>query len=395
MQEFWVTATVHHHSIQFKMDNKKHIVNLDSFREMLHIFPRLHHKPFVEPPFEEKILAFFHFLRHSAVIRKLTDVNINKLHQPWRAFAAITNKCLTGKSSGYDSLRYKEEQRDVLSSVHEGYHPPLHVKGSFYSKEEQDEGTGSIQGVSDVPTDESEKELSWNSTDEEGDDDEGKDGDGDDDGEEGDGDDDEEDDDGEEGNDDDDDQEVDRDYEKDDEEESGDDEQASDEEEFIHPSLSTHAEEKPRDEKSFDPILKTHKDTDDEGNGEENLGLNVGREEGHGEEDEEHELYKDTTSQIDTQTPTSVTPLLMSTPTLTSSTIATITTTQQAPLPPTTASSTLLQDLPNFGSLFGFDNRLKTLEENFSEFMKTNQFAGAVSTILGIVHRYMDQRMNE
>nr|GFB04332.1 hypothetical protein [Tanacetum cinerariifolium] len=25
MQEFWATATVHHHSIRFKMDNKKHI----------------------------------------------------------------------------------------------------------------------------------------------------------------------------------------------------------------------------------------------------------------------------------------------------------------------------------------------------------------------------------
>nr|GEY79400.1 hypothetical protein [Tanacetum cinerariifolium] len=56
-----------------------------------------------------------------------------------------------------------------------------------------DEGTSSIPGVPDVPTDESEEELSWNSTDEEGDDDEGTDGDGDDDdngddGEEGDGD---------------------------------------------------------------------------------------------------------------------------------------------------------------------------------------------------------------
>nr|GFA18671.1 hypothetical protein [Tanacetum cinerariifolium] len=40
------------------------------------------------------------------------------------------------------------------------------------------EGTGSIPGVPNVPTNESEEELSWNSTDEEGDDDEGKDGDG-------------------------------------------------------------------------------------------------------------------------------------------------------------------------------------------------------------------------
>nr|GFC05828.1 hypothetical protein [Tanacetum cinerariifolium]GFC31808.1 hypothetical protein [Tanacetum cinerariifolium] len=32
MEEFWATATVHHHAIRFKMDNKKHIINLKSFR---------------------------------------------------------------------------------------------------------------------------------------------------------------------------------------------------------------------------------------------------------------------------------------------------------------------------------------------------------------------------
>nr|GEW30830.1 reverse transcriptase domain-containing protein [Tanacetum cinerariifolium] len=104
-------------------------------------------------------------------------------------------------------------------------------------------------------------------------------------------DDDDEDDDGEEGNDDDDDQEDEGD--DDDEEKGNDDEQASDEEEFIHLSLSTHTEEEPRDEESFYPISKTPKDTDDKGNGEENLGINVGREEGHDEEEEEDELYKD------------------------------------------------------------------------------------------------------
>nr|GEZ10318.1 hypothetical protein [Tanacetum cinerariifolium] len=71
----------------YLMDNKKHIVNLESFREMLHICPRLPHQPFVEPPFEEEILAFLRFLRHSGAIRKLTDVNINKLHQLWNSNA--------------------------------------------------------------------------------------------------------------------------------------------------------------------------------------------------------------------------------------------------------------------------------------------------------------------
>nr|GEW00143.1 hypothetical protein [Tanacetum cinerariifolium] len=88
-------------------------------------------------------------------------------------------------------------------------------------------------------------------------------------------------------------------------------------------------------------------------------------------------------------------PLPVYAPTLTPSTIATITTVQQAPTPPTTAPSTLLQYLPNFGSLFGFDHRLKTLEDNFFEFVQTNPFARAVSSIHEIVQRYMDQRMNE
>nr|GFC93847.1 hypothetical protein [Tanacetum cinerariifolium] len=130
----------------------------------------------------------------------------------------------------------------------------------------------------------------------------------------------------------------------------------------------------------------------DEGNGEENLGINVGREEGQDGDDEADELYKDVNINL---THTSVGPLPMSAPTITPSTIATITTTQQAPTPPKTTPSTLLQDLPNFGLLFGFDHRLKILEANFSEFMQTNQFARAVSFIPRIVHRYMDQWINK
>nr|GEW98459.1 hypothetical protein [Tanacetum cinerariifolium] len=62
------------------------------------------------------------------------------------------------------------------------------------------------------------------------------------------------------------------------------DEQEYDEEEY---------DEETMDEESFDPILKTPENSDDKGNGEEDLGLNVGREEGHDEEEEEDELYKD------------------------------------------------------------------------------------------------------
>nr|GEX37286.1 hypothetical protein [Tanacetum cinerariifolium] len=105
MQEFWATAIVHHHSIRFKIHNKKRIVNLEYFREMLHICPRIPNQAFDELLFEEEILAFLRYLGHRGEIKKITDVNVNKLHLPWRSFADVINKCLNRKSIGYDSLR--------------------------------------------------------------------------------------------------------------------------------------------------------------------------------------------------------------------------------------------------------------------------------------------------
>nr|GEV26460.1 hypothetical protein [Tanacetum cinerariifolium] len=222
-QEFWATATVHHHSIRFKMDNKKHIVNLESFREMLHICPRLPVAIGATPP------------KTKASVWKTRSSFDTTVTPPTAAAGPRLSAFLKGKQPATTSKA-------------------------------KNEGTGTILGVPNVPTDESEKEISWKSTDEEGDDDDDDEG--------NDGDDDE-------GND------------EDDQEEGSDDEQASDEEEFIHPSLSTHDEEETRDEESFDPISKTPKNTYDEGNGEENLGMNVGREEGQDEKDEEDELYRD------------------------------------------------------------------------------------------------------
>nr|GEZ78592.1 hypothetical protein [Tanacetum cinerariifolium] len=50
------------------------------------------------------------YMQHSTQIKTLTDVNVNKLYQPWRSFAAVINKCLTGKSSSIDSLRISQAQ---------------------------------------------------------------------------------------------------------------------------------------------------------------------------------------------------------------------------------------------------------------------------------------------
>nr|GEV39397.1 zinc finger, CCHC-type [Tanacetum cinerariifolium] len=76
-----------------------------------------------------------------------------------------------------------------------------------------------------------------------------------------------------------------------------------------------------------------------------------------------------------------VAPLQISTPIMTPSTIATITTISHAPIPPTTIPSEVLQNLPTFDSVFRFEDRLKSLEANFSEYIQTNPFAKAVSNI--------------
>nr|GEZ61027.1 hypothetical protein [Tanacetum cinerariifolium] len=280
MQEFWATSTVHHHSIRFKMDNKKHIVNLESFRDMLHICPRLTGQSFVEPPFEEEILAFLCFLGHSGVIRRLTDVNINKLHQPWRSFAAIINKCLTGKSSGYDSLRWNTKiQRRAMryiknSNAYKEYYavatppnpkasvrktrsssdttvtPPLTTAAgprlSTSAKGKQPATTSkakSISALSEVAITEAQQlklatkrslqqtHISQASG-------------------------------------------------------SGTDEGTS-----TLPGVPDVPTDESEEEISWNST--DEEGADDEGNGEENLGINVGREEGHDEEEEEDELYRD------------------------------------------------------------------------------------------------------
>nr|GFB41536.1 hypothetical protein [Tanacetum cinerariifolium] len=110
VQEFWATAKLHHNYIRFKMDTKKSVLDLEAFREMLHISPRIPSQSFAELPFEEEILEFLWSLGHSDEIRHLTDVNVNKLYQPWRSFTSVINKCLTDKSSGIDSFRLSQAQ---------------------------------------------------------------------------------------------------------------------------------------------------------------------------------------------------------------------------------------------------------------------------------------------
>ncbi|GJW41912.1 retrovirus-related pol polyprotein from transposon TNT 1-94 [Tanacetum coccineum] len=80
MQELWVTASRHHSSLH--------------------------------PPFKEEILSFIRDLGHTGEIKVLFDVNVNHMHQPWRSFAAIINKCLSGKTTALENLVYQVENKN-------------------------------------------------------------------------------------------------------------------------------------------------------------------------------------------------------------------------------------------------------------------------------------------
>ncbi|GJV57181.1 putative reverse transcriptase domain-containing protein [Tanacetum coccineum] len=54
--------------------------------------------------FEEDTVSFLRDLGHTGVINSLNDVVVDKMHQPWRTFAALINRSLPGKTSGLDNF---------------------------------------------------------------------------------------------------------------------------------------------------------------------------------------------------------------------------------------------------------------------------------------------------
>ncbi|GJS23174.1 retrovirus-related pol polyprotein from transposon TNT 1-94 [Tanacetum coccineum] len=74
------------------------------------ICPRVPGRDFDALPSEEDTISFLRDLGHTGVINSLNDVVIDQMHQPWRTFAAIINRSLSGKTSGLDKLRLSRAQ---------------------------------------------------------------------------------------------------------------------------------------------------------------------------------------------------------------------------------------------------------------------------------------------
>nr|GEV00187.1 hypothetical protein [Tanacetum cinerariifolium] len=431
IQEFWATVTVHHHSIRFKMNNKKCIINLEYFREMLYICPRLPNQTFDELSFKEEILTFLRYLGHNGEIRKLTDEDFvyqvehkdakksNEMYYPRftkviihffmtkdpsiprrNKFDAILPIELTNEdiknsaaykeyyvvASGAAPPKTKASVRKTQSSSDTTITPPTAAgtRLSTLAKSKQPAKFSKAKGLSVLSevamTEAEQKKLAMirslqqthisqasgfdKSSDEDDDDDEV----------------DERSDDQED--------EDDQDDDDDDNQDDNDDDQDTDndDDDFVHPKLSIH-EEEAKDEESFDPIVQTPENSDDEGNDDASLGLIVGGEEGQDVEDDDEELYRDvniylegidslfeSTPRVDVQASTTVAPLTLTAPTLLPSTIPTIYQVPQAPTPLTTAPNTVTlkrrrddadkDEEPSAGSDRGDDDKLYKFKED-------------------------------
>nr|GFB13798.1 hypothetical protein [Tanacetum cinerariifolium] len=274
-------------------------------------------------------------------------------------------------------------------------------------------GTGYRPGVLDVPSDDSKEDLSWNSSDDEDVDEQTK---GRDESEgdktnESDDDDDDQDEDEKVDDDDDNEEEVPKiDEQEVTESDEGDDEATESDRESEDEETREHEEE------SFDPIPRTPEDNKDDDNNEEDQGLRIGEKERMQEEEDAEELYRDvdinlgrglqvsqetedshvilTLTQSDAQQEssstssfmtnllnpitdpgleslfttgsTTVTPIPSPQSTMTPSIISTFTSASQLLTPPTQIPSLDLQSLPTFASVFRFEDKMKSLEDNFS-----------------------------
>ncbi|GJV40302.1 hypothetical protein Tco_1418742 [Tanacetum coccineum] len=78
------------------------------------IYPRVPGRDFDALPSEEDTISFLRDLSHTGVINSLNDVVIDQMHQPWRTFAAIINRSLSGKTSGLDKLQASQIYGAVL-----------------------------------------------------------------------------------------------------------------------------------------------------------------------------------------------------------------------------------------------------------------------------------------
>ncbi|GKD12698.1 hypothetical protein Tco_1197105 [Tanacetum coccineum] len=85
-------------------------IDMEVFREIFQICPRLPNQDFDELPSDKEIVSFIKELGHKGDVKSITEVVVDHMYQPWRTFAAIIDKCLFRKITCLYKLRLLRAQ---------------------------------------------------------------------------------------------------------------------------------------------------------------------------------------------------------------------------------------------------------------------------------------------
>ncbi|GKE00578.1 hypothetical protein Tco_1388561, partial [Tanacetum coccineum] len=105
--DFWDTVRYVKNtgSYSCQLDEQWFELNKDTLRDALQITQVDNNKPFSSPPTPDALINFVNDLGYPKVVRTLSAVVTNDMHQPWRALTTIINLCLTGKTLGFERPR--------------------------------------------------------------------------------------------------------------------------------------------------------------------------------------------------------------------------------------------------------------------------------------------------
>ncbi|GKB51105.1 hypothetical protein Tco_0901858 [Tanacetum coccineum] len=72
------------------------------------ICPKILNKDFIAPPLEEDLVTFIQELSYYGRCNMLFAIDTDQMHQPWRAFATIINRCYNKKNVDYVALLWED-----------------------------------------------------------------------------------------------------------------------------------------------------------------------------------------------------------------------------------------------------------------------------------------------
>ncbi|GJW81270.1 retrovirus-related pol polyprotein from transposon TNT 1-94 [Tanacetum coccineum] len=88
----------------FLITADKFHVDVELFRKILHICPRVPDKELVAPPSPDSLVTFLKELGYNGQLKRLPSMFVDYMHQLWRTLGTIITKCLSGKTSSNDRL---------------------------------------------------------------------------------------------------------------------------------------------------------------------------------------------------------------------------------------------------------------------------------------------------